>query len=604
MTETYRDCKSKADATGDHNWNSVCGPAAAMIATCQRLGWRSSDGKVFQDDVGGSLDITLDPPKAFSNAARRSVSRLLTDKMVASVPSAEPKGADVSFHSTFSAENARDGGRRFILVDLTSFLRPLYRGSKKIATRFPQWSACCRGYLTSAVSGGQWPQIRKTKLPNFEATDKCQLCHGAVGTLMHRHACPVTCPPQGWTEHTGEGRRFLGEISADRRYAATTRGVLTVKVPIPKPQVESLCWHWLTNRPDINDLRLTWVIDGSRRYASDWVLSTTGCGVAVLNQDGLLVAFATATPPAWVKTAGAAEAWALLLTLRENPAPPRILTDCMRLLTAAKSGTADATKGSRADARIWKLIDNITTDNFTQLRDALVWMPAHTTAAGASQRVKSDSKPLSTAEWRANNLADRLAKNGAASTQLTIAADAAIKAAGDALLQAAARLGTVTHAANNYKTIVVREDGTTVTHVARDSSAIPPCRAAAKFDRLQANASASATPAAAAARPRVRVVAPLAQLTIPQKKAQERRGHAASSASALAEQTANLVASAAAGASPPATSAAQRLAALRSRLGFGGTSSLAPLPPAAPPVAAVAATPEDSSWSFFGLGSS
>ena len=239
-----------------------------------------------------------------------------------------------------------------MLVDLTTFIKPLYRGSKKVTTKLPQWTAKCRGYLTSAINGGQWPQARKAKLPNFEASDQCQLCHGATGTLTHRHSCPITQPALGWTEHTKETHQFLKGISDDRQHALATRAVLTVRIPIPEPQIPSPGWRWLTAPPDASDLGLTWVIDGSRRFASDWVLSTTGCGVAVLDQHSNLVAYASATPPSWVKTAGAAEAWALVLTLRENPFPPRILTDCMGLLTAARAGPATATKSNKSDARI------------------------------------------------------------------------------------------------------------------------------------------------------------------------------------------------------------------------------------------------------------
>eukprot|EP00973_Karenia_brevis_P049385 6851115-Karenia_brevis.AAC.1 len=47
--------------------------------------------------------------------------------------------------------------------------------------------------LMSAVSGGQWPQVR---LADAGLVDDsyCQLCHSAVGTLAHRHQCPATMP--------------------------------------------------------------------------------------------------------------------------------------------------------------------------------------------------------------------------------------------------------------------------------------------------------------------------------------------------------------------------------------------------------------------------
>ena len=431
----------------------------------------------------------------------------------------------------------------------------------------PQWSTKCKGYLTSAICGGQWPPSRKAKLPKSGGSDKCQLCHAAVGTIQHRHECPITLPTEGWTPFDSGTHKFSSGISEARRSALSTRGLLTVRIPIPEPQAASPGWRWLTDQPrsDLDDL--TWVIDGSRRFASEWVLSTTGCGVAVVDPTGKLVAFATATPPPWVKTASAAEAWALLLTLRENPFPPRILTDCVGLLTAAKIGPAAATKGRKADARIWRLIDGITGDSFNQLRQALVWMPAHTSASGAVGRTKSDGKLLTTAEWRANNLADRLAKKGAANTPMRIAADKTIKAAGTALLQSAARLGVVTLAANCHKTQYLKENGETAVRVSRDSTPLPLVLAKAKLAKSEGKKATapSAQPAPALPQP---TVAPLSALTVAQERQKEKRARATADAAELALQTANAVATASAASAPPAVTATERMAALRRRLGL------------------------------------
>lgn len=69
----------------------------------------------------------------------------------------------------------------------------------------------------------------------------------------------------------------------------------------------------MTAPPDQDADDLRWVIDGSRKFATEYTLSTTGCGVAVLASDDSLVAYAYATPPPWPSWF----AWALLRTLRE-----------------------------------------------------------------------------------------------------------------------------------------------------------------------------------------------------------------------------------------------------------------------------------------------
>ena len=151
-------------------------------------------------------------------------------------------------------------------------------------------------------------------------------------------------------------------------------------------------WHWISAPPNQDLENLTWVIDGSRRYASHWTLATTGCRVAVLDVDGMLLAYVTATPPPWVKTAGAAEAWALLLTLKENPSPPVVLTDCMALLHTTRAGPASAARGKNTDARIWREISEVTGGCYKMLLDRLVWMPAHTSAVLGNDRVKSNGR--------------------------------------------------------------------------------------------------------------------------------------------------------------------------------------------------------------------
>ena len=387
---------------------------------------------------------------------------------------------------------------------------------------------------------------------------------------------------------------FLGTLAEERLVTAQTRGVLTVRIPIPEPQIESPGWRWLSQQPDPNADDLTWVIDGSRRFASDWSLSTTGCGVAVIDLSGTLVAYATATPPPWVKTASAAEAWALLLTLRMSPSPPRVLTDCLGLLMAAKAGPYVATHGKRADARIWKLIDEVTGDSFKTLAAALVWMPAHTTASEASKKAKSDGKELTAAEWRANDLADKLAKKGAMSSPLRVAADKVIKTAGASLVQVAARLGTVTLAANQHKVEFTKPDGLPGWRFDRDSSPMPVFAARERLAKLEL-AAAKPVPAVQA-KPARPAAEPLVERTAQQRSLEERRRRSKAEALSRASQVAYLVAEAASSSCPQPLSANDRLAALRVRRGLA--------PPSQPASAEPTSRPADTTaWTFLDSGS-
>ena len=588
MIRVYKHVKIGIDKAQPNHWGIVKGPSGAVAATCLRLQWRSDDGRHFRDDIGAHLDAKLDPPEAFANAARRSVERLSLDAVIEQLPAAAPAVADVSAYSTFGAENERDGGRRSIMVNLSSCLRPLFRGSAKLQRKLPQWTPACRGYLSSAINGGQWTQGMKAKLPQFTGTSLCQLCLAAEGTLAHRHCCPTSTPAGGWTPLGPHAAKFAEALSEPRARILQTRGVLTVQIPIATPQIPTGGWRWLTPPPDPALENLKWVIDGSRKYASHWSLSTTGCGVAVLDADGALIAYATATPPQWVKTAGAAEAWALLLTLRENLCIPEILTDCLGLLNAAKAGPTAATTARKTDARIWRLVSDVTGDSFKVLAQHLVWMPAHTNAANV--RVKSDGKRFSTAEWRANQLADVLAKKGAASTPLRTEVDKAIKDAGNALLQSAARLGVVSHAANNHHVEFVKADGSKGHLTKRDSAAVPPAVAKAKAARDEAKAAAPVAPLLPG--PALLKASPLAPTTQLQAK-RERKSRAAElrSSEAAAVLCATL-AQAAASSRPPTYTATERLAALRARRGLAGGR---PLPAVTQPAPNPA---EATTWKF------
>jgi len=294
-------------------------------------------------------------------------------------------------------------------------------------------------------------------------------------------------------------------------------------------------------------------------------MATTGCGVAVLDTDGTLLAYATATPPAWVKTAGAAEAWALLLTLRGNPSPPLVLTDCMAVLHTTRAGPAAAARGRNTDARIWKEISDITGGCYKMLLDKLVWMPAHTSAALDHVRVKSNGRSLTTAEWRANQLVDTLAKRGALVSPLRNEADKVIKAAGGALQQAAARLGAVTLAANVHMVEGIKEDGTVFSFAKRDSSTVPKELAKARDETRQRNLTTLAAKQPAPPVP-PRVAQPLVPLTREQARGLKRRAEHSARLRAEDEHLQLLVESVASRGQQQLVTAADCLAALRQRV--------------------------------------
>ena len=112
----------------------------------------------------------------------------------------------------------------------------------------------------------------------------------------------------------------------------------------------------LSRPPDIARTDLHWYTDGSQRYGVTWGLRHTGSAVVVVSVRGDLIAFGLAVPPPWVRTAAAAELWALLLVVRASGGLPAVTTDCLSLLTAAAAGTDRAGDPGRLMAHVWRQI--------------------------------------------------------------------------------------------------------------------------------------------------------------------------------------------------------------------------------------------------------
>ena len=71
--------------------------------------------------------------------------------------------------------------------------------------------------------------------------------------------------------------------------------------------------------------------------------STAGCAVIFVTGDGALVGVVEARLPSRVFTACEAEARALLLAISLCPFMPKVVTDCLSLITSAQGGLARAT---------------------------------------------------------------------------------------------------------------------------------------------------------------------------------------------------------------------------------------------------------------------
>ena len=183
---------------------------------------------------------------------------------------------------------------------------------------------------------------------------------------------------------------------------------------------------------------------------------------------------ARGAPPQWVRTAAASEAWALLQVLRLSMTMhnriPNMVTDCNSLLTVASGAARRATGPKQPLARIWGQIA-ATVDNDLRtlgVNDKLRWVPAHL-GESAVGFVRPCGRVFTATDWRANRLADALAKNVSRHYAIDETDANLVVSAEHTAEHALALLGVVTHAANHRSTSEIGKDGISRIVFKRDS---------------------------------------------------------------------------------------------------------------------------------------
>ena len=98
--------------------------------------------------------------------------------------------------------------------------------------------------------------------------------------------------------------------------------------------------RWFPAPSDVMRTDLRWFTDASLRFGALPELRRTDCAIVVVSSQGDLVAYGAAVPPPWIRTAAAAELWAVMLVLSVTLAPPHLAKDCRSILTTAATGSA------------------------------------------------------------------------------------------------------------------------------------------------------------------------------------------------------------------------------------------------------------------------
>jgi hypothetical protein len=126
-------------------------------------------------------------------------------------------------------------------------------------------------------------------------------------------------------------------LAAPRMAHLQTRGMLTVKMRIPKPPPADQ-FGWIMSPPDSLPEGTTWYIDGSlfdeaRRFAR-----RTGYAILVIGPDGMILGMGKGTPPEWVYDAAGAELWAFYMVTQLAAFLPAVVTDCLGIVQGLEAG--------------------------------------------------------------------------------------------------------------------------------------------------------------------------------------------------------------------------------------------------------------------------
>ena len=390
------------------------------------------------------------------------------------------------------------------VIDLTGVIGKLLHGRTGRCKHNELWNPSCRPWLLSAFSGGQWTQSRIFQLAKDDpdASNLCQLCGAAEGTAQHRFSCPATLPDQGWPRPNARIEHFTQRLEQPRRSLLDTRGLLVLNLHIPERHPTGWMHWFLCPPPDVPETA-TFYIDGSLLDGPSELISRCGLAICIVDEHDELLAYGHGVPPDWVRTSGAAEAWALYMVMRMSPTLPRVITDCLNLLQTLERGFKHACGPARPQARLWRLIAGTFDYAFQPewIHKRLLWMPSHSSKAAIGTAIRSDGVPITPTDWRCNRLVDALAKGAAHSQRVPPSIRFQVQDAKDALEHAAAQLGVVTKAANTQTTTQWREDGTTFQRRLRDSLP-PPRKAQAERDHEGTDQRAPPHPRTGTAEPR------------------------------------------------------------------------------------------------------
>ena len=192
------------------------------------------------------------------------------------------------------------------VVDLVGPIAKVAEGSCKGTKQFEPWERLHASSLVSAATAGQWCQARVASTKAWTDDSRCQLCLQETGTLIHRRCCLSTMPTGGWPKPSGPAAKGLAKLTGRRHTFALERGLIFPIIMIRPPQVEH-SFSWLIPAPDVIPRRARWYIDGSCTNPRWRQARGIGYAIALVDNNGSLLAAGNGNPPNWIIDSGGAE---------------------------------------------------------------------------------------------------------------------------------------------------------------------------------------------------------------------------------------------------------------------------------------------------------
>ena len=369
-----------------------------------------------------------------------------------------------------------------------AFMQPIMQLLKPQAQRSAAWTGQHASALLSAIADRQWTQARHYRAGHCVEGPNCLLCVRAgrctqesrdprfTGTLTHRlFVCPSLEPERekhmpAWLRDIVRTHMRPDYTLPSELVVFLTRGLVGhPRAWLPRP-AEAGTFHWQVQPAD-GYVTGKLYVDGSQRDAEArfyGCCARRGWAFTAVDQ-GKVVASAHGLPPAWIKSIPGTETWALLQAVQVSMPGNLFRTDCQAVLKSSRKSLRELTAASQQLARAWAPIALYLED---AAADAVVWMPAHTSAEQIGVARLNDGRRLSEEDRDQNAEADRLAKLAVEEDRVSAATRKLLLAHAARVADVARWIGIATLAANQFDVWEARY-GNLVKIRLRDAQATP-----------------------------------------------------------------------------------------------------------------------------------